>query len=86
MLKMYKFTQKDLQFVQNLFPNTVEVFLKDNNTVMDTHFINKNKYIDRIYVNLSMDFFKEIENYFSKIGQVNWNNTGSCWWIYSESN
>ena len=54
---MYKFTQKDLKFVQNL-------------------------YIDSICVNFSMDFFKEIENYFSKVGQVNWNNTGYSWWIY----
>lgn len=86
MEEMYKFTQEDLRFVQGLFPDTVEVFLKDNNTVMSTHCINTNKYIDSIYVNLSRKFFKEIENYFSKVGQVSWNNTGSTWWIYYGSN
>lgn len=86
MEEMYKFTQEDLKFVQHLFPDTVEVFLKDDDTIMDTRCVNTNKYIDSIYVNLSMEFFKEIENYFSKVGQVTWNNTGSCWWICYESN
>lgn len=86
MEKMYKFTQEDLKFVQDLFPDTVDVYLKNNNTVMSTRCINTNRYIASMYVNLSTDFFKEIKNYFSKVGQVDWNNTGSCWWICCENN
>ena len=86
MQKLYKFTQEDLKFVQDLFPDTVKVFLKDEDTIMDTRCVNTNKYIHSIYVNLSIEFFKKIEKYFSKVGQVNWNNTGSCWWICCESN
>ncbi len=78
---MYKFTAEDLKFVQSLFPSTVEVFLKNDDTVMDTKCININKYIRSIYVNFSNDYFDKIENHFSKIGHVQWNNTGSCFWI-----
>lgn len=86
MERLYKFTQEDLKYVQDLFPDTVKVFLKSNDTVMDTRCIGTNKYIDSIYVNLSMEFFNEIENHFSKVGKVSWNNTGSSWWIYYNDN
>lgn len=81
-MKKYVFTQKDLQFVQNLLLDTVEVFLRDENTIMDTCFCKKNKYIDDVIINFSSEFYKEIENYFSNIGKVTWNNTGNCWWIF----
>lgn len=82
MEKQYEFTQEDLQFVQKLLSNDVKVFLKDNNTVMDTCYNIRNKYIQSGYINFTNEFYSEIENYFSKIGKVNYNNTGSCWWIF----
>ena len=82
---MYQFTLEDLQFVQDLFPSTVEVFLKNNNTVMDTRCINTNKYIHSINVNFSNEYFEKIEEHFSKKGYVQWNNTGSCFWIYQNN-
>lgn len=78
----YVFTQEDLKFVQNLLPNEVEVFLRDDNTVMDTCYNKRNKYVESATINFSWDFFEEIEKYFSKIGKVTLNNTGSCWWIF----
>lgn len=81
-MERYVFTQEDLQFVQNLLPNEVQVFLRDDNTIMDTRYNKKNKYIESATINFNWDFYKEIENYFSKIGKVTLNNTGSCWWIF----
>ena len=81
-MKKYEFTQEDLRFVQNLLPDTVQVFLKDDNTTMDTRYIEKNKYIDSATINFSSKFYEEVENYFTNIGKVTWNNTGSCWWIF----
>ena len=49
---------------------------------MDTCYNNKNKYIENAYFNFNNDFYKEIENYFSKIGKVTFNNSRNCWWIY----
>lgn len=85
-MEKYEFTQEDLQFVQSLFPDTVQVFLRDDNTTMDTCYIKNNKYIRSAYINFSSEFFKEIEEYFSNVGKVTWNNTGSCWWIYYQKN
>ena len=81
-MKMYVFTQEDLQFVQNLLPEEIEVFLKDDNTIMDTRYNNRNKYVESAIFNFSWDFYEEIEKYFSKIGKVTFNNTRCCWWIY----
>lgn len=80
-MEKYKFTQEDLQFVQNLLPDAVEVFLRNDNTTMDTR-IKKNKYIDSASINFSLEFNKEVEKYFSNVGKVAWNNTGTCWWIF----
>ena len=81
-MEKYVFTQEDLRFVQKLLPNEVKVFLRDDNTVMDTCYNNKNKYIESAYFNFNNDFYKEIENYFSKNGKVTFNNSRNCWWIY----
>lgn len=82
MEQQYTFTQEDLQFVQNLLSDEVKVFLRNNNTTMDTCYNIRNKYIKSGYINFTMEFYDEIENYFSKIGKVTFNNTGSCWWIF----
>lgn len=81
-MKQYVFTQDDLKFVQNLLPDEVQVFLREDNTVMDTRYNNKNEYIENAYFNFNDDFYKEINKYFSKIGRVTFNNSGNCWWIY----
>lgn len=78
----YEFTQEDLKFVQNLFPDTVKVFLRDDNTVMDTCYIKNNKYIESATINFTREFYKEVEDYFANVGKVTFNNTGSCWWIF----
>jgi len=80
-MESYIFTQVDLKFVQNLLPNEVKVFLRDDNTVMDTCYNNTNKYVENATFNFSFEFFEEIQKHFSKIGKVTFNNTGTCWWI-----
>lgn len=81
-MKRYVFTQEDLQFVQKLLPNEVQVFLRNENTTMDTRYNKRNKYIESANFIFNSDFYKEIEKYFSKIGKVTFNNTGNCWWIF----
>lgn len=81
-MEKYVFTQEDLNFIQNLLPDEVQVFLRDDSTVMDTRYNNKNKYIENAYFNFNNDFYIEVENYFSKIGKVTFNNSRNCWWIY----
>ena len=78
----YKFTQEDLKYVQNLFPNMVTVFLEDEDTIMRIKDTPNNEYIDNIQINLSLKFIEEMKNYFSKIGQIDCNNTHTSWWLY----
>ena len=80
--KQYVFTQEDLNNVQNLLGDEVKVLLRDNNTIMYTKYNIRNKYIESGYVNFTNNFYKEIENYFSKVGKVTFNNDGSIWWIF----
>ena len=81
-MKQYVFTQDDLKFVQNLLPDEVQVFLREDKTIMDTRYNNRNKYVENAYFNFNNDFYKEIEMYFSKIGKVKFNNNRNCWWIF----
>ena len=80
--KKYVFTKEDLEFVQNLLPEEVQVFLRNDNTTMDTRYNKRNKYVENAIFGFNLDFYKEIENYFSKIGKVTFNNDRSCWWIF----
>ena len=80
--KQYIFKEDDLNYVQNLLGDEVEVFLKDDNTIMDTRYNIRNKYIRSGYINFTDEFYDEIRNHFSKIGKVTFNNTGSTWWIF----
>ena len=80
--KQYVFTQEDLEFIQNLLPEEVQVFLRNDNTTMDTRYNKRNKYVEGAIFRFNPDLYKEIENYFSKIGKVTFNNDKSCWWIF----
>lgn len=81
-MQKYVFTQEDLKYVQDLLPNEVQVFLRNDNTTMDICYNKRNKYVDKAIFTLNEDFYKEIENYFSKIGEITFNNTRDCWWMY----